>query len=117
MGGSDLGEVSVSAAINIGDRDDMRAGGEGLQNDSGGSGARGKGEGIAGVLERRDGFLEVIPAAVALSAGSARGAGGEGSYLFGFELLVYSYSPMGLPTADWAKVVEREIWRRVSGES
>ena len=30
-------------------------------------------------------------------------------YRLGFELLVYSYAPMGLPTAVCAKVVEREI--------
>ena len=30
-------------------------------------------------------------------------------YRFGFELLVYSYSPTGLPTPDCAKVVERAI--------
>ena len=30
-------------------------------------------------------------------------------YRFGFELLVYSYAPRGLPTPVWAKVVEREI--------
>jgi hypothetical protein len=29
--------------------------------------------------------------------------------LFGFELLLYSYKPTGLPTAVCAKVVEREI--------
>ena len=28
-------------------------------------------------------------------------------YLLGFELLVYSYAPIGFPTPDWAKVVER----------
>ena len=30
-------------------------------------------------------------------------------YRLGFELLVYSYAPTGLPTPVWAKVVEREI--------
>ena len=30
-------------------------------------------------------------------------------YRFGFELLVYSYGPTGLPTPVCAKVVEREI--------
>ena len=29
---------------------------------------------------------------------------------FGFEERVYSKLPMGWPTEDWAKVVEREIW-------
>ena len=30
--------------------------------------------------------------------------------LLGFELLVYSYAPIGFPTPCCAKVVEREIW-------
>ena len=30
--------------------------------------------------------------------------------LLGFELLVYSYAPIGFPTPCWAKVVESEIW-------
>ena len=31
------------------------------------------------------------------------------SYLFGLELLIYSYAPIGFPTPVWAKVVERDI--------
>ena len=30
--------------------------------------------------------------------------------LLGFELLVYSYAPIGFPTPCCAKVVESEIW-------
>lgn len=39
-----------------------------------------------------------------------KGPGSDFVYRLGFELLVYSYTPMGLPTAVCAKVVEREIW-------
>lgn len=35
------------------------------------------------------------------------------SDLFGFELLLYSYKPTGLPTLVWAKVVDKDIWSYV----
>lgn len=56
----DLGEVAVRAAVDVGDGDDMRACGEGLQ-DVGGSGRAGaEGERIAGVLERCDCTFKVV---------------------------------------------------------
>lgn len=60
MGCSDLGKVSVCSAVHIGDGDDVRTGCERLKDGSGGSGARGKGQGVFGVLESRDGLLKVI---------------------------------------------------------
>jgi hypothetical protein len=60
VGGSDLGEVAVGAAVDIGDGDDVGAGGEGLEDVGGGCGAGGEGEGILGVLESSDGLLEVV---------------------------------------------------------
>lgn len=61
------------------------------------------------MLKGGDGLLEVVPVAVAVSTTCARSVSGAEAYLFGLELLVYSYSPTGLPTDVWAKVVEREI--------
>lgn len=60
VGGSDLGEVTVGATVNIGDGDDVGAGGEGLEDVGGGCGAGGKGKRILGVLESSDGLLEVV---------------------------------------------------------
>lgn len=115
VGSGDLGEIAMGAAIDIRDGNDVRAGGEGLQDDSSCGRAGGESQGVAGVLKCSDSFLEIVPAVYTIKTGYTRSLSGVGSYLFGFELLVYSYSPMGLPTADWAKVVEREIWTHVSG--
>lgn len=60
VGGSDLGEVTVGATVNIGDGDDVGAGGQGLEDVGGGCGAGGEGKRILGVLESSDGLLEVV---------------------------------------------------------
>lgn len=60
VGGSDLGEVAVGATVDIGDGDNVRPGGEGLEDVGGGCGAGGEGESILGVLEGSDGLLEVV---------------------------------------------------------
>lgn len=64
VGGSHLGEVSVSSAVHIGDRDDMGASGERLEDVCGGSRAGGEGKGILSVFEGCNSLLEVIPGAV-----------------------------------------------------
>lgn len=60
----DLGEVSMGSAVDVADADDMAAGRETLQDDGGGSGAGGECEGVFGVLEGCDGFLEVLAVGV-----------------------------------------------------
>jgi len=64
----DLGEVSVGATVDVGDGDDMRARGEGLEDDGGGRGAGREGKGVLGVLEGGDGGLEVVPVRVRAAA-------------------------------------------------
>lgn len=61
VGRGHLGEVSVSSAINIGDRDDMGTRGKRLQNVGSGSGARGECKSVTGVFQSCDSLFEVIP--------------------------------------------------------
>jgi hypothetical protein len=68
VGLGDLGEVAVGAAVDVRDGDDMRAGGQALQDVGGGGAARGVGEGILGVLYGGDGRLEVGPVGIATPA-------------------------------------------------
>lgn len=60
MGGGNLGEVTVSSTIDIGDGDDVRARGERLEDDGSGGRARGEGKGIFGVFKSSNGLLEVV---------------------------------------------------------
>lgn len=57
---SNLSEVAVGATVDVGDGDDVRPGGEGLEDVGSGGGAGGEGESIFGVLEGSDGLLEVV---------------------------------------------------------
>lgn len=60
VGLGDLGEVTVGAAIDVGDRDDVRARGKRLE-DHGSGGATGReGEGVLGVFEGRHHVLKVF---------------------------------------------------------
>lgn len=68
VGLGDLREVAVGAAVDVRDGDDMAAGGQALQDDGSGGAAGGKGQGVASVLEGRDGSLEVV----AVGVGGAR---------------------------------------------
>lgn len=52
VGGGDFGEVTVRAAVDVGDGDDMGARGEGLEDGGGCGGAGREGESILCVLER-----------------------------------------------------------------
>jgi hypothetical protein len=60
VGGGHLGEVAVGATVDVRDRDNVRASGEGLEDVGSGCGARGEGQGILGVLESSDGLLKVV---------------------------------------------------------
>ena len=64
MGCSHLGEISVCAAVDIGDGDDMGACGEGLEDDGCGCGAGGESEGVFGLLESCYSCFEVFPVKV-----------------------------------------------------
>lgn len=64
VGLGDLGEVAVGAAVDVRDGDDMAAGGQALQDDGSGGAAGGEGQGVASVLEGRDGSLEVVSVGV-----------------------------------------------------
>lgn len=64
VGLCDLGEVAVGAAVDVRDGDDMAAGGQALQDDGSGGAAGGEGQGVASVLEGRDGSLEVVSVGV-----------------------------------------------------
>jgi hypothetical protein len=64
VGGGDLCEVTVGAAVDVGDGDDMAAGCERLQDDGGGGRAGGEGEGVLGLLKGGDAVLEVCPVGV-----------------------------------------------------
>lgn len=61
VGVSDLGEIPVGSAIDIRDRDDVRAWRKGLENDSGGRGAGREGERIFGALQGSNGLLKLLP--------------------------------------------------------
>lgn len=61
---SNLGEVSVGTAVNIGDRNDVGASSKGLEDIGSSGGAGGEGQSVLGVLESCDGLLEVITAGV-----------------------------------------------------
>jgi len=93
----DLGEVAVRAAIDVRHGDDVRTGGERLQNVGSGGRARGECERIAGVLERCDCAFEVV-AGQSVSLRSFRGRF-MSAYRLGLEEREYSYSPTGFPTA------------------
>ena len=56
-----LGEISVCTTVHIGDGDNVRPGGERLEDGRGGSGAGRKGEGVFGIFQCCNGLLEVIP--------------------------------------------------------
>lgn len=66
VGGGHLSEVAMGATVDIGDGDDVRTGGERLENDGGGGRTGGESEGIAGILQRGDSLLKVIPTRVRL---------------------------------------------------
>ena len=76
VGGGNLGEVSVGSAVDIGDRNDVRPAGKGLQDVRGCGRAGGIGKGVFGVLESGDGSLEVIPAKVLAGELGARAGDG-----------------------------------------
>lgn len=57
----DLGEVAMSAAIDIRDRDDVGALCKRLKDGGGCGRARGERKGVFGVFKRSDGLLKVIP--------------------------------------------------------
>ena len=84
VGGGHLCEVAVGSAVDIGHGDDVGAGREGLEDVGGGGGARGEGEGVAGVLESRDRLFEVVAVGVGragvlvLAYGLSDGGLGEG---------------------------------------
>jgi hypothetical protein len=59
VGLGDLGEVTVSTTVDVGDRDNMAAGSKTLEDGGGGGGTGGKGESVLGVLKSSDGGLEV----------------------------------------------------------
>jgi hypothetical protein len=59
---SNLGEVSVGTAVNIGDRNDMGASSKGLENVGRSGGAGGEGQSVLGMLESCNGLLKVITA-------------------------------------------------------
>lgn len=58
---SDLSEVSMRTTIYVGYGDDVRSGGEGLEDSCSGRRSGGKSEGEARVFEGCDGFFEVLP--------------------------------------------------------
>ncbi|CRK35398.1 hypothetical protein BN1708_006723 [Verticillium longisporum] len=64
VGLGDLGEVAVGAAVDVRDGDDVRAGGQRLEDDGGGGAAGREGEGVLGLLERSDGRLKVVAVGV-----------------------------------------------------
>lgn len=61
-----LGEISVCTAVHIGDGDDVRPGGERLEDSRGSSGTGRKGEGVFGIFQCCNGLLEVIPKLVSV---------------------------------------------------
>ena len=74
-------------------------------------GTGGEGEGEAGVFKGCDSFFEVLSDHCVSREPEVELLG---AYLLGFELLVYSNAPTGLPTPVCAKVVEREIWNYIN---
>lgn len=76
VGGRDLGEVSVGAAVDVRDGDDVGAAGERLEDVGGGGRAGGEGERIAGVLEARNGGFKVVSAAQCQLGSLSGSAGG-----------------------------------------
>ena len=97
----DLCEVAVGAAVDIGDGDDVRAGGERLQDVGCGGRAGAVGERIVGVLERCDCAFKVV-AGGGVSAALATfwwSISPREAYRLGFDEREYSYSPTGFPTA------------------
>lgn len=66
MSRCDLGEVSVCSTVHIGNRHDMGARSEGLEDRSCGGRARGKGKGIFGMLESCDSLFKVVPGEISI---------------------------------------------------
>ena len=62
MGCSNLGEVAMRTAVDVGNRHNVRALRERLENQGGGGRAGGKGEGEAGMFQRSDCLFEIISA-------------------------------------------------------
>lgn len=60
VSGGNLGEVAVGTTVDIGDRNDVRARGQRLQDDGGGGRAGGESKGVLGILESGNGLLEVV---------------------------------------------------------
>ena len=58
-------------------------------------------------------FFKIVPVEF-VNIDSERVIANVPKYLFGFELLTYSYAPTGFPTLVWAKVVESDIWAHVN---
>lgn len=89
VGGRDLGEIPVCAAVDIRHGDDVRSGREGLQDGRCRCGPGREGEGVFRMFQRGDGLFEVI------SGESQRREGPDTwkditTYRFGFALRVYS---------------------------
>lgn len=113
MSGGDLGEVAMRAAVDIGDRHDVGALREGLEDEGGGGGAGGEGEGEARMFQRGNCLFEIVSGGrgVWLDRTALKNQVRRGSNRLGFELLVYSYAPTGLPMPVWANVVDKAICR------
>lgn len=60
VGGGDLSEVAVGTTVDIGDRDNVRSRGQGLQDNSSSGRARGECKGVLGVLESGNRLLKVV---------------------------------------------------------
>lgn len=93
-----LCEIAMGAAVNIGDGDDVGSLGEGLEDCSGGSGTGGESEGVFSMLEGRYCFFEVVPVRGIRHKAVSFVSSEAPAYLLGFELLTYSYAPIGFPT-------------------
>lgn len=59
VGRGDFGEVAMSAAVDVGDGNDMASCSETLEDNGSGGGARGKGESVFGLFEGGNGGLKV----------------------------------------------------------
>lgn len=102
-----LGEISVRSTVHIGHRDDMRARCQRLEDGGCGCGAGRERKSVLCVLESCDCLLEVIPAGMSVPYLTIPKP--STTDRFGLALRAYSYSPTGLPTLVWAKVVDSEI--------
>lgn len=106
VGGRNLGEVAVGAAVDIGDRDDVGASGERLQGGSHSGQTGRKGERILSVLERRDRMLKVVAVGVrAASVLVVSDGASEGSLsIGGRERDLLSCQLGGLERDGWGRV-------------